>query len=52
MRWSARLRAASHTRIPATCPQRLVLYSFPAICWAYGAGALFSSFVSVVFWTG
>ncbi len=32
--------------------QRLVLYSFPAICWAYGAGALFSSFVSVVFWTG
>lgn len=32
--------------------QRMVLYSFPAICWAYGAGALFSSFVSVVFWTG
>lgn len=32
--------------------QRLVLYSFPAICWAYGAGALFSSFVSIVFWTG
>ncbi|KAL4437436.1 hypothetical protein ABPG75_004575 [Micractinium tetrahymenae] len=32
--------------------QRMVLYSFPAICWAYGAGALFSCFVSVVFWTG
>ncbi|EFN60184.1 hypothetical protein CHLNCDRAFT_133698 [Chlorella variabilis] len=32
--------------------QLLVLYSFPAICWAYGAGALFSSFVSLVFWTG
>lgn len=32
--------------------QLLVLYSFPAICWAYGAGPLFSSFVSLVFWTG
>lgn len=26
------------------------LYLFPAICWAYGAGVLFSMFVSVVFW--
>ena len=44
----------SSERIPSipAVPQRLVLYSFPAICWAYGAGALFSSFVSVVFWTG
>jgi hypothetical protein len=25
---------------------RLVLYSFPAVCWVYGAGVLFSSLVS------
>ncbi|CAK0750091.1 hypothetical protein CVIRNUC_001963 [Coccomyxa viridis] len=30
--------------------QRVILYSFPAICWLYGAGILFSSFVSIVFW--
>ena len=27
-----------------------ILYSFPAICWLYGAGIIFSSFASVVFW--
>ena len=27
-----------------------ILYSFPAICWLYGAGLLFSSFASLVFW--
>ena len=30
--------------------QRVILYSFPAVCWVYGAGLVFSSFVSVVFW--
>ena len=32
--------------------QRAILYAFPAVCWSYGAGFVFSSFVSVVFWTG
>ena len=27
-----------------------ILYSFPAVCWIYGAGFIFSTFVSVVFW--
>ena len=27
-----------------------ILYSFPAICWLYGAGLIFSSFASLVFW--
>ncbi len=27
-----------------------ILYSFPAICWLYGAGLLFSSFASLVCW--
>ena len=27
-----------------------ILYSFPAVCWAYGAGFMFSSFASLVFW--
>ncbi|WIA09118.1 hypothetical protein OEZ85_008530 [Tetradesmus obliquus] len=31
---------------------RLILYSFPAVCWVYGAGFTFSTFVSVVFWGG
>ncbi len=31
------------------CAQ-VILYSFPAVCWLYGAGFIFSSFVSVVFW--
>eukprot|EP00878_Enallax_costatus_P010980 GHUV01011468.1.p1 GENE.GHUV01011468.1~~GHUV01011468.1.p1 ORF type:complete len:683 (+),score=193.36 GHUV01011468.1:1250-3298(+) len=31
---------------------RLIVYSFPAVCWAYGAGFIFSTFVSVVFWGG
>ena len=29
---------------------QVVLYSFPAVCWVYGAGWVFSTFVSVVFW--
>jgi len=32
--------------------QRGILMSFPAVCWAYGAGMVFSSFASVIFWTG
>ena len=31
--------------------QQCILMSFPAVCWAYGAGFLFSSFASAVFWT-
>ena len=27
-----------------------ILYSFPAVCWLYGAGFMFSSFASLVFW--
>eukprot|EP00884_Botryococcus_braunii_P017767 jgi/Botrbrau1/4674/Bobra.33_2s0038.2 len=34
----------------STLFQRVILYSFPAICWTYGAGTIFSLFVSVVFW--
>ena len=30
--------------------QYVVLYTFPAICWIYGAGIIFSSFVSLIFW--
>ncbi|KAK9818153.1 hypothetical protein WJX72_007878 [[Myrmecia] bisecta] len=30
--------------------QKSILYAFPAICWLYGAGIIFSTFVSVVFW--
>ncbi|KAK2078598.1 hypothetical protein QBZ16_003438 [Prototheca wickerhamii] len=32
--------------------QRAVLLAFPAVCWAYQAGMVFSTFVSFVFWTG
>lgn len=32
--------------------QHVVLYTFPAICWIYGAGIIFSSFVSLIFWGG
>ena len=31
--------------------QHCILMSFPAVCWAYGAGFLFSTFASAVFWT-
>ena len=31
--------------------QHCILLSFPAVCWVYGAGFLFSTFASVVFWT-
>ena len=29
---------------------QVILYSFPAVCWLYGAGFLFSLFASFVFW--
>lgn len=29
---------------------RLILYSFPAVCWVYGAGFIFSTFVSGEAW--
>lgn len=32
--------------------QRAILLSFPGVCWIYGAGFLFSSFASVIFWAG
>jgi Zinc finger, C3HC4 type (RING finger) len=32
--------------------QRAILLSFPAVCWIYGAGMVFSSFASVIFWAG
>ena len=35
--------------VPPLGPQA-ILYSFPAVCWIYGAGFVFSTFVSVVFW--
>ncbi|KAA6427331.1 MAG: hypothetical protein FRX49_01996 [Trebouxia sp. A1-2] len=34
----------------STIFKKAILYSFPAICWLYGAGLLFSSFASLVFW--
>jgi len=36
----------------STIFQKVILYSFPAVCWIYGAGFIFSTFVSVVFWGG
>lgn len=36
----------------STAFQKVILYSFPAVCWVYGAGFIFSTFVSVVFWGG
>ena len=32
--------------------QRAILLSFPGVCWIYGAGFLFSTFASVIFWAG
>lgn len=32
--------------------QKAILLSFPGVCWTYGAGVLFSSFASVIFWGG
>lgn len=32
--------------------QRAILLSFPGVCWAYGAGFVFSTFVSAIFWVG
>ena len=31
---------------------QVILYTFPALCWLYGAGTLFSLFASFVFWAG
>ena len=41
-------------RLFFACPlvMQVILYSFPAVCWVYGAGFIFSTFVSVVFWGG
>uniref|UniRef100_A0A7R9VBC0 RING-type domain-containing protein n=1 Tax=Chlamydomonas euryale TaxID=1486919 RepID=A0A7R9VBC0_9CHLO len=36
----------------STIVQKVILYSFPAVCWVYGAGFVFSTFVSMVFWGG
>lgn len=40
--------------IATTCRvfQQTILMTFPAVCWGYGAGFVFSSFASVVFWAG
>lgn len=32
------------------CQPQVILNTFPAVCWLYGAGAIFSTFVSLVFW--
>ena len=29
---------------------QVILYTFPAVCWLYGAGFIFSAFVSAIFW--
>ena len=34
-----------------SCFHTTVLLAFPAVCWAYGAGAAFSCLVSVMFWS-
>ncbi len=34
----------------STIFQKVILFSFPAVCWVYSAGFIFSTFVSVVFW--
>lgn len=44
------LSAVVRTVSSASYVLQCSLYLFPAICWAYGAGVLFSMFVSVVFW--
>ena len=36
------------TMVPALL--QVILLSFPAVCWIYGAGFIFSAFVSVIFW--
>ncbi|KXZ41740.1 hypothetical protein GPECTOR_299g810 [Gonium pectorale] len=38
-------------RVSATF-QKVILFAFPAVCWLYNAGIIFSIFVSVVFWGG
>lgn len=32
--------------------QQTIIMTFPAVCWGYGAGFIFSTFASVVFWAG
>jgi hypothetical protein len=47
--------ARAAVRAVARCSrafQRAILLSFPAVCWCYGAGAVFSTFASVIFWAG
>ena len=31
---------------------QVILYTFPAVCWAYDAGAYFCLFATIVFWGG
>lgn len=47
--WPARIFVRFISRVSSTF-QKVILYSFPAVCWLYGAGFFFSMFVSVVFW--
>lgn len=51
---STQPREVQVSALPTTSNQRsmlqAILYSFPAICWLYGAGLMFSSFASLVFW--
>lgn len=42
---NAQLSTSSHCVIV-----QFILYTFPAVCWRYGAGTVFSAFVSLVFW--
>ena len=47
--------AQQYIRILATmCRvfQQTIIMSFPAVCWGYGAGFVFSLFASIVFWAG
>jgi hypothetical protein len=44
---AAVIRVASHF---SYILQTIVLYLFPCVCWAYGAGTVFSTLVSALFW--
>jgi len=46
---SARLLVKANSYLSSIF-HHVVLYTFPAICWIYGAGIIFSSFVSLIFW--
>jgi hypothetical protein len=45
--WALLIRLAS--ALSYVC-QAAVLYVFPVVCWAYGAGVVFSAFITAVFW--